>query len=370
MDSDGASSTAKEVDLVDDDDLVMITAFAVHPEGRFIICGKDDGSVCLYNAQTGLQIRVLYDHGQGAAITHLNYDMKSGLVTSADDSSTVLAYRTVDKAVLDVEGPILRIKLEDPINQLLIQSQRLVIITPHTASLYNIDGQHLKSLARMQKNVTGVDPESHRRPPGVQGPEEVWRWLVDPIHADQIILFDGDIAVTYTMQYLESLTELAFPPYPGTKLDGALVTKLPLKAGEERHTPQTIIPCFDSRWLAMSSPSLDPLQPPSFTIWPTPQANPPTLVPSDAAITRLSGSIALILGSFGSKLIFLDRQNWVSSIELAADHYARHFCIPFDWLGMNELLVRVTQTVVVFVRRNEIAVVRNGFAFAESVPIQ
>jgi hypothetical protein len=193
---------------------------------------------------------------------------------------------------------------------------------------------------------------------------------VDPIYADQIILFDEDIAVTFTAQCLESLTELTFPPDPGTKTDGALITNLPLNAGEESHTPQTIIPCFNNRYLAMSSPSSDPLQPPSFTIWPSPQANAPTPDPSNAAITRLSASLARILGSFGSKLIFLDRQNWVSSIELAADHYARHFCIPFDWLSMSELLVEVTQTIVVFVRRNEIAVVRNGFAFAEYVPIQ
>ncbi|KAK1974128.1 hypothetical protein LZ30DRAFT_560493, partial [Colletotrichum cereale] len=47
-DSDGISSSAKEIYLVDDGDLVMITACALLSSGRYLLCGKDDGSVCLY----------------------------------------------------------------------------------------------------------------------------------------------------------------------------------------------------------------------------------------------------------------------------------------------------------------------------------
>jgi WD40 repeat protein len=109
-DSDALSSAAKEIDLVDADDLVMITAVAVHPQGHFVLCGKDDGSVCLYDAQTGLQHQKLYSHVQGVAITHLEFDVTSGLIASDDASSTVMVYRISQKPAFGVEGPIMRIR--------------------------------------------------------------------------------------------------------------------------------------------------------------------------------------------------------------------------------------------------------------------
>ncbi|KAK1977536.1 hypothetical protein LZ30DRAFT_802682 [Colletotrichum cereale] len=91
-----------EIYLVDDKDLVMITARAVLSAGRLLLCRKDDGSICLCNAETGLQLCVLYDHGSGAAITHLECDVKSGLIASADDSSTVLVYKMSDEKAPEV----------------------------------------------------------------------------------------------------------------------------------------------------------------------------------------------------------------------------------------------------------------------------
>jgi WD40 repeat protein len=376
-DSDALSSAAKEIDLVDVDDLVMITAVAVHPQGRFVICGKDDGSVCLYDAQTGLQHQRLYSHIQGVAITHLELDMRSGLIASDDASSTVMVYRISQKPAFGVEGPIMRIRREEPISQLLIQSPRLLISTPSAAFLYSIDGQHLKSYSRKQRDTTSADSGNPGQILPAQDSEDTWRWLSSPVHPGQVILVDGNRAAVFTMQSLEALTNLELPPDPRPQDTGVSIASFPLPAGLGNRTPQTIIPCFGNQYLAMSSPSPNPLQPPSLYIWPFASSlSPPPLttashsrLPGDAP-THLSAAFSRILGSLGPKLIFLDRNNWVSSIELAADHYARHFFIPFDWLSMNhELLVQVTQTVVVFVKRNEIAVVRNAFGFTEYIPI-
>jgi hypothetical protein len=197
------------------------------------------------------------------------------------------------------------------------------------------------------------------------------------VHRDQVILVDGNRAAAFTMQSLEALKTPELPPDPRPQDTGVSVASFPLPAGLGNRTPQTIIPCFGNQYLAMSSPSTNTFQPPTLHIWPFASSlfPPPLTTTSHSRLlgdapTHLSAALSRVLGSLGPKLIFLDRHNWVSSVELAANHYARHFFIPFDWLSLNnELLVQVTQTVVVFVKRNEIAVVRNAFGFAEYVPI-
>lgn len=355
-DSDARSSTVKEIDHVDDADLVMITACAVHPRGLFVICGKDDGSVCLYDARSGLQTHVLYNHGQGAAITRLTYDVKSGFIASADDSSTVLVHKMINETI-PAKGAgdwMRRIKFDGSINQLLIGSQRLFIIAPSTISLYNLDGtQHIKSFSRRPRHASSDDQEIQQRPPGVQDTGEPWKWL---IVEGEPILFDLDAAASFSIHSLESSTDSTLSSRSGTHPLWSLAVK-------ERSNPDELFLCFNNEYLAMSSRSSDPLEPPIFSIRPSPHLQAKDIIPirESAAINRLSGYLARILGSFGSKMVFIDRHNWVSSIELAADHYERHFCVPSDWLSMDELLVELTQTMVIFVRRNEIAVVRNAF---------
>lgn len=361
-DSDARSYTAKEIDLADDDDLVMITACVIQPAGKFVICGKDDGSVCLYDARTGLQIHILYDHGQGAAVTHLTCDRQSGLIASADDSSMVLVHRMSNKTVPDVGDPMLRIKLDHAINQLQIASQRLFIISLSAASIFNIDaGQLIKSFFRGERDAISSDMENYQDDSTVgHSLDKPWKWLLD---ADQVIILDRDVASSFNLQSLESWTELTLPP----SLPRADTKPLPPRDVGEQRSPGTYFLCFDNQYLAMSWASENPMEPPVFSIQPSPRAEAATRVSLNAAINRLSGSLARLLGPIGRKLMFIDRHNWVSSIEPAADHYARHFCIPSDWLSMNELLIEVTQLVVVFVRRNEIAVVRNWSATAEFV---
>jgi WD40 repeat protein len=50
------------VDVVASDARVKISAIVLHPKGDFVFCGKDDGSVTLYDLKTGAEVRTLYRH--------------------------------------------------------------------------------------------------------------------------------------------------------------------------------------------------------------------------------------------------------------------------------------------------------------------
>lgn len=360
-DSDGISTTAKEVSLADDGDLDIITACAVQSAGEFVICGKDNGSVCRYDAETGQQLRMLYGHGPGAAITHLAFDVQSGLIASADDSSTVMVHRMSNMGFADVGGSLARVKHDDAISQLFVDNKGLYIISPSAISIFNPEnGQRVKSFTRGQSSATGGDPETMAPSIGVHHPPvKPWRWLMK---AGQLIMLDSNGPVSFSYESLQSTKKLAAIIDSDNNFRSSHIS-------EYNGTPETAILCFNDQYLAMTSPSVNPLDPPIFSLRPSPQSKTLSTLSPDAAIRRLARCLDRILGSVGSKLIFIDRCNWVSSIELSADHYARHFCVPSDWISMNGVLVEVTEAMVVFVRRDEVAVVRNWFTVVDEIPI-
>ena len=55
--SEGTSSSI--VDVVTSDIMVRINSMVLHPKGEVVFCGKDDGSVSLYDLKTGAEVRTL-----------------------------------------------------------------------------------------------------------------------------------------------------------------------------------------------------------------------------------------------------------------------------------------------------------------------
>ena len=58
--SEGTSTSFVEV--VASDTKLKISAMVLHPQGEDVFCGKDDGSVSVYDLKTGTQMRTLYSH--------------------------------------------------------------------------------------------------------------------------------------------------------------------------------------------------------------------------------------------------------------------------------------------------------------------
>jgi hypothetical protein len=70
--------------------------------------------------------------------------------------------------------------------------------------------------------------------------------------------------------------------------------------------------------------------------------------------------------------VFLDRDLWVCSVDVEKSsplQYIRHFFTPSDWYSQQKnFIMRVTPVGdVIVVKRNEIAVIRNGLEFEELV---
>jgi hypothetical protein len=99
----------------------------------------------------------------------------------------------------------------------------------------------------------------------------------------------------------------------------------------------------------------------------------PFLVPEEDWHT-VGKIIMHLIGAYGSKLLFLDKNRWVCSIDVDQNDfksYIRHFPIPSDWQSQQrKLRMGVTSTGdILFVRVDEMAVISRGLEFEESVAI-
>jgi WD40 repeat protein len=70
-----------------------ITAVATHPTENVIFGGIDDGSVLIYDSNSGDQIKILCRHKFGVSISHIAFGNKSNILVTADTSARVLIWK-------------------------------------------------------------------------------------------------------------------------------------------------------------------------------------------------------------------------------------------------------------------------------------
>ncbi|OQV04907.1 hypothetical protein CLAIMM_09721 [Cladophialophora immunda] len=108
-------------------------------------------------------------------------------------------------------------------------------------------------------------------------------------------------------------------------------------------------------------------------------------------LMALTGHISHVIHlSDTGKLIFLDANSWVNSIDLdgldrsvvttaatlapgprtPSIQYSRHFFVPYDWFsGTRDIVCAATARDILFARNGEIAIIKNGLDYAEEVVV-
>ncbi|KAL2036368.1 hypothetical protein N7G274_010915 [Stereocaulon virgatum] len=84
-----APSTLRETVLEPSEDIVLITSVTYHSSGEVFLCGKEDGSVNLYEVKSGLQARKLFSHAHGIVIVSLNFEEASHTFSSIDSCGRI-----------------------------------------------------------------------------------------------------------------------------------------------------------------------------------------------------------------------------------------------------------------------------------------
>ena len=344
------STAPQDYKLDETEQRVQITALASSENGDAIFCGKEDGSVCLYDAKTGQHVRQLFRHAAGVSIMSLYFDVQSGILGSTDSGSRTMAHKLVRQRNAWVAST----KLFDnrsgngmAVDQILSNTgfSRLLVCSSIVDTLWSIEP--LKS-----SSLTSIRWENRRR----------YRWSTHPKIGGQLILITDNIAHVYDWQTLNRLT-----PDEGIQMAGSILPELAIRS---------IIPCFDRNVFATSfAESLAARSISRLLLWDVSDFTPDSA--SAAPIPHyqtLANHVEYLIGVYGHRLVFLHQDGWICSADAQSfdvEYYDRHFFLPADWLSTTGgMLMEVFRNgSIVFVHHDEVAIIRRGlehFEFGQS----
>lgn len=175
------------------EDSIIITAVACHENGKDIFCGKDGGSVYLYDANSGQQNSLLFKHSNKFSVHILRFESKAETLISADISGRVILHRydrsqNTTKCILDW-------KAGNSIQQVLGNAggTRIFVSSTTGRTLWTTSGD-CKVLTPTKQIVWDC--------------HESFKWANDPSNPEQLFLIVGRSLHLYTWSTLDRLTNL------------------------------------------------------------------------------------------------------------------------------------------------------------------
>jgi hypothetical protein len=295
--SESVPTEPKIVGVADIDDVVEITTLVCDATSDFIFAGKSDGSVCVYETRTGNQMSTLYNHGDDISITSLCWGDKSNIIVTADSSSQLIAKQlTYSKpAGWAASKPLLFKRLSVAINQLIMNADNnlLLVSADSSRSIWNLSSGKQTSTWSPLSDVPDY-------------------WIAHPTNPLKCLSFRTvniavvDWSVTEDA-ILDATIPLTLKTLPDERIKSVLASgkgyKLVVEISKkEREDSTTKVFIFDTA--ALQSASVEGIDSEDQSFTPL----------SD--FYSLSPHVEHIIGTYNSKLVFLDRDLWVCSVDL------------------------------------------------------
>ncbi|KFY36874.1 hypothetical protein V495_07538 [Pseudogymnoascus sp. VKM F-4514 (FW-929)] len=329
------------------EDSLIITALAEHHEGEFVFAGRENGSINVFDTNTGKVTDELTGHVKDVSILLMNWNAKKNLLASTDISSRFIVRKVVKtgSAKWEAQPPLLSGRASQAVSQILMSrdGERLLVSTSNTDECWNMNGTRIND----------------RPKPQTKGA----KWINHPDNSERIILLDGVCARIFewdTFQELSSST--------GILLDTGM---------EYQMAPSDIISSYHGRNVCVRFLGIgEPYSRSELRVWPSESMSPNTeSLKSVASYKDIGRGIKAIVGSFKSLVIFLNFDGWICSLDIEGTSrkkaYTKHFLIPYGWHSTGaELIFKCTvQGHIILARRDEIAVFQRGLDFEESIAL-
>lgn len=326
-------------------DTVAITSIAAAEPGRYVFCGKEDGSVYTYDTILETQETELARHTKNVPVIHVELQAPQNVLVSVDVSSRVLVHKlqsdtsvgfTTAKCLLDCRAGV-------AVSQVCINAgaDKLLISAEQHDMLWDIKDDQPQEVARLES------PNRQR-----------WRWATHPLLPEQLVLIVGNVAHLFHWQTLERLTRPE-----GIELGSAVIPELAITA---------INQCFDSQYLSTTfAVSLNPRSPSKLFLWDAKDLHPEaTSIVPVPHFQCLADQVQHLVGAYGHRVVFLHQNGWICSADSPSfdtEYYDQHFFIPADWLStVNRLRLQILRNgTLLFVKRHELVVIRRGMDYFE-----
>lgn len=366
------------MDVITSPSKAKVTAISLHLKDDVIFCGKDDGSISVYSLKTVGEVRTLYCHK--TLVRLISFRSESDIVYSVDASNKIFAwhltYSHKDGWRPDQELWQNVLRSGNSINHLILgePAHRMILTTRHADYLWSTEGHQI--------NVR-TDP----------GDPCVRMWIQHPNSPLHVICIAETVVHIHAWEDWSNIESMSLAvDVVGLQMKrivpfvSAHESQLLFEWSELDGSPATrSMQLFDStafdidddavdnashtatKGLAYSgkSPTQEILQAEAQAIA-TPLLSP--------QLTILAPYVAHVVGFCdASHLVFLDTRSWICSINLEGLHeravaWSRHFFIPYDWFaGTRDILCTIAQRDLLFVRNDQIAIVKGGLDYVDTV---
>lgn len=387
-DSSGLTS-ATLVETVSLEAKAKITSMAVHHKFKVILCGKDDGSVELYERKNGASLGILYKHK--SAVRLLVWIEKKDALLSVDASNRIFLYRireSADKGWLNDPVELFKTRLdsEKAITDVSVgeAAAKFLVSTRESDHLFDLnDGKS----------------EMERTHPQILATR---KWLPHPQSAQHLICVDN---VKICAHSWCDLTEVSSVKFQLDDQTGELTNATLYSLGQEHRIMLHLVhPRSSTKTNRIAVINLDhlPVQGSDLGLSQRKQTYDlatiaqsttdgdkgdmfkPSYLPAalNSPVTQFELDIAHFIGvDDSSKLIFLNQSCWVCSVDLSASglditqregdcsiEVSEHIFIPHDWFagGKKDIVCVLAKGDVALTRGGDLAVIRGGIKYNEA----
>jgi WD40 repeat protein len=327
-------------------DIIPITSTSNHPSRDIVFVGKDDGEVDMYSALTGELQSSLYSHRYFSFIRKIATSA-GDVVVSEDANNTVIAQAFGEErsSISGSTEHLLYRRFDEPVQQLVLNSagNRLLVSTTTTDYLWSRTEDH----DQFTQTATLETPS-----------RSIWRWMSSKRDPDTLTLFVDQSIRRFSWS---NLAETASPRKVdiGTT-DSAGSSGLTLKALATDMYGLHIIAEFAQKSGSKATERL--------VVWQDETAS------TEPVLLMSSKEIKHFLGMFRQRIVFLDHDLWVCSIDLTSlpagrgsagaiqEVVKKHFFVPLEFLGGNggSMSSVSHKGCVLFPKDGELVVIRNG----------
>ncbi|KAJ5674161.1 hypothetical protein N7462_009600, partial [Penicillium macrosclerotiorum] len=337
-----------------------ITSLAVHPDGKHVFCSTQNGLINIYEIDTGTRTQTIQDHFHGDTIIQMTFDKTDNILAIGGVSSKVIVYRlSLRQQEWFIEEKIFEYFMDERIEQLLFNQRgtRILVVTTACDIVYSLEDKSMAS-SSWETRLPGVwcndprDPERLLLVVNQKLSVFLWDGLKEITNSSGIIL-NFDLPPDFGIQNVHSGWKDNFIATVYSEVDRSrsslqlfLWDLDELKTVEE-HKDET-----------SNSAQISPSH---------------TLQSYGTKIAELVGTLGMIIGFFGNRVLFLDQDGWICSIFLedtAPESYYRHFFFPFDWLSTDgAILTFTTRSEILLAKEGDLAIIKRGLEFSQMVPL-
>ncbi|KAJ5189674.1 hypothetical protein N7472_008688 [Penicillium cf. griseofulvum] len=374
--SSGATFTTV-VETVSVEAKAKITAMVVHHTSEVIFCGKDDGSVVLYERKTAASLGTLYSHKSPVRL--LVWIERRDALLSVDASNRIFLHRiqkSADESWLRSLTVlfITRLDSEKAIIDVLVGEMvaKFLVSTRESDHLFNLDS------GKCERERT------YPRMPGIR------KWLPHPKSSLHIVCIENVKICTYCWSDWSEVSSITLSLYNDTaELKSATLYSLGQKQRiilDLSHPNSSVdmnkLMIIDADRLAVENKDSSILQEKqlitvaAFDQLTTDEDGENMVTTSSSTalfhsqMTVFELNVAHVIGIDESrKLIFLNRSFWVCSVDLSESgleiaqrkdpitvEVFEHFFVPYDWFaGKRDVVCALAKRDIMLTRGGELA---------------